>query len=157
MNGKSKFFQGFKPEPAARPRRQVGALPVKADQDGTLRILLATSRQTRRWIIPKGWPIRRLKDHRAAEREALEEAGVLGRIAKTPLGSYLYWKCGIGDFALCEVVVYRLDVEREAATWLEQAERERRWFTLEEAVTAVDDIGLKEIIRNAASPLPPVA
>jgi 8-oxo-dGTP pyrophosphatase MutT (NUDIX family) len=51
-----------------------------------------TSRETRRWIIPKGWPMKRMPPHTAAAREAFEEAGVLGQVRRRPLGSYSYRK-----------------------------------------------------------------
>lgn len=74
---------------AKRPKEpvQVAALPYRFIGD-ELRILLVTSRGTRRWIIPKGWPMKGKKAHRAAEREALEEAGAKGRVSRLPIGSY---------------------------------------------------------------------
>ena len=55
--------------------RQVAALPVRRNPDGSLSVLLVTSRQTRRWVIPKGWPWPKHEDHVAAAEEAREEAG----------------------------------------------------------------------------------
>ena len=49
-------------------------------------MMLITSRESRRWVIPKGWPMRGLKPHRAAEREAYEEAGLKGHIGKVAVG-----------------------------------------------------------------------
>ena len=66
---------------------QVAALPVKG-KPGKYRVLLVTSRETRRWIIPKGWPMKGRKDHEAAAQEALEEAGVTGHVHKHPMGAY---------------------------------------------------------------------
>ena len=37
-----------------------------------------TSRETRRWIVPKGWPIKGLKPAKSAAREAYEEASLRG-------------------------------------------------------------------------------
>ena len=54
--------------------------------------MLVTSRGTGRWIIPKGWPMKRKAPHAAAAREALEEAGVVGEVQSSPLGSYSYEK-----------------------------------------------------------------
>src|SRR3974390_952808 len=61
-------------------RRQVAALPLRRTKSGALEVLLVTSRGTGRWIIPKGWPSKRLRDRKAAAREAREEAGVKGKI-----------------------------------------------------------------------------
>ena len=60
----------------AKPLKQVAALPFRIGADGRIEVLLITSRDTGRWIIPKGWPMIGRKAHRAAEREAFEEAGV---------------------------------------------------------------------------------
>jgi 8-oxo-dGTP pyrophosphatase MutT (NUDIX family) len=54
-------------------------LPLKVGDDGIVRVLLLTSRETKRWIIPKGWPMKGRKPSGAAAREALEEAGLVGR------------------------------------------------------------------------------
>jgi 8-oxo-dGTP pyrophosphatase MutT (NUDIX family) len=77
---------------SGKPKKQVAALPVATAEDGSLRVLVITSRETRRFIVPKGWPIKGVKDHRAAEIEAREEAGLIGRAHKKPIGSYLAWK-----------------------------------------------------------------
>eukprot|EP01037_Dinobryon_pediforme_P043882 gene43882-55248_t len=72
--------------------RQVAALPVIKTATGETRVVLMTSRETRRWVIPKGWPITGLKNHEAAAREAFEEVGLVGAIGKKPIGSYQYFK-----------------------------------------------------------------
>ncbi|MGB7917572.1 MAG: NUDIX domain-containing protein, partial [Rhodomicrobium sp.] len=63
-------------------RRQVAALPLRLAKNGAIEILLVTSRDTGRWIIPKGWTSKRIKDCKAAAREAREEAGVKGKILR---------------------------------------------------------------------------
>ena len=70
---------------------QVAALPFRI-KDGKIEVLLVTSRETKRWLIPKGWPMKGKKPHKAAAQEAEEEAGVKGEIKNKPLGSYDYWK-----------------------------------------------------------------
>ncbi|MBL7405872.1 NUDIX domain-containing protein, partial [Escherichia coli] len=74
------------------PRRQVGALPFRHGRDGKTKILLVTSRESRRWVIPKGWPMKGRKPFEAAAREAYEEAGLRGAVGKRPIGLYLYQK-----------------------------------------------------------------
>ena len=73
-------------EPDREPRTQFAALPWRRDAGGEVEVLLITSRETRRWVIPKGWPIKGMKSAKSAAREAFEEAGVLGKVAKTPIG-----------------------------------------------------------------------
>src|SRR5215470_5835756 len=73
-------------------REQVGALCVRRADDGSPQVLLITSRGSGRWVIPKGWPVKRLKDHQAAALEAEEEAGVSGKVRSKPIGKFSYPK-----------------------------------------------------------------
>ncbi|MHB2169289.1 NUDIX hydrolase [Alsobacter sp. R-9] len=140
----------IEPEPdlAGLPR-QYAALPWRL-RKGRMRILLVTSRETRRFILPKGWPIEGLKPHRVAEREALEEAGVTGRIERQPIGAYAAWKRMPGTFLLCAVEVYPLEVRDERARWPERSERERLWVEAEDAADLVDEPGLASLLRRVA-------
>jgi 8-oxo-dGTP pyrophosphatase MutT (NUDIX family) len=137
-----------KEPPAGSVRTQVSALPLQRDEQGNLRVLLITSRETRRWIIPKGWPMKGLDDSEAAAREALEEAGVTGRVRRKPIGTYQYWKRGVASFELCEVKVYPLEVERQLETWREKGQREARWFSPEDAADLVEEPGLRALIAT---------
>jgi 8-oxo-dGTP pyrophosphatase MutT (NUDIX family) len=129
--------------------QQYAALPWR-DQGG-LEILLVTSRETRRWVIPKGWPMKNKKPHAAAAREALEEAGVTGRVLKRPIGTYSYVKrLKNGAPLQCSVDVYPLKVTGQRTRWPEQGERTGRWFPVEEAAAAVDEPDLQLLIRQFA-------
>ncbi len=132
------------------PRAQYGALPFRTFE-GRLEILLATSRETRRWIIPKGWPMRWTSPHRAAAREAFEEAGIKGEIGRTPIGSYDYEKrLRDGAVVLCRVEVFPLQVAQERRRWPEYRQRERAWFLPEDAAAAVREPELAALIRGFA-------
>lgn len=114
-----------------------------------MRVLLVTSRETRRWVIPKGNPMAGVMPHAAAAIEAEEEAGVSGLVCPTPLGSYRYRKRrGNGASLMLDVDVFPLAVTRELASWKEQSQRERRWFSLPEAASAVDESDLRDLIRS---------
>jgi len=128
------------------PQRQIAALPVRRLADGSSRVLLVTSRETRRWIIPKGWPIKGMKDHRAAALEALEEAGVAGRVSRQPVGSYRYWKRLSGCDALCEVAVHLLEVDEELDEWREKGQRQLVWLRPREAAARVAEADLRLLI-----------
>lgn len=130
------------------PKVQIGAIPFRKGANGGIEIMLVTTRETQRWIVPKGWPIRGLKNHEAAAREAMEEAGLLGEIRKKPVGSYTYWKRRIHDFVLCEVKLYLLAVKRQMPTWPEQAQRRCQWFTQRDAADLIDEPALGAIIRD---------
>lgn len=135
--------------PTGKRDRQVAAVPVRVGIDGQLQILLVTSRETKRWVVPKGWPWRDCSAHQAAAEEAREEAGIVGRIHTEPLGSFVYLKRQkSGTSAVVSVEVFQLDVVELMDTWLEMHQRTRRWFTVEEATEVVVEDGLKEIFRN---------
>ncbi len=126
-------------------RPQVAALPVREGPGGS-EVMLITSRETRRWIVPKGWPMKGRKDHEAAAQEAFEEAGITGRIRKHPIGAYTYRKRTGKTFEACRVMVYRLDVDTEVPHWAEGSQRTRRWFALPEAAKVVSEPGLASMI-----------
>ena len=129
-------------------RRQYAALPYRKGPDG-VEVMLVTSRETRRWIIPKGWPLKRRKPHAAAEREAYEEAGVVGEIAKQAIGSYSYDKrLKVGAAVTCQVDVFPLEVRKQLKKWPEQAQRDGRWFKPDEAARAVQEPELGDLIRR---------
>ncbi len=97
------------------------------------------------------------KPHTAAAREALEEAGVTGVIAKRPIGAYQYIKrLKNGAPLLCTVDVFPMMVSYQMKHWPEQHQRNARWFLPAEAIDAVDEIELKAIIAGFMSTTPNV-
>lgn len=133
--------------------RQVAALPYRIADDGSAEILLITSRETRRWVIPKGNPIRGLQSHQAAAHEAFEEAGISGIACPTPLGIYHYDKRRAnGSIRDARVEVFPLAVVSQFADWPEMHERETRWTSPAEAAAAVDEPELKAIIAAFREP-----
>jgi 8-oxo-dGTP pyrophosphatase MutT (NUDIX family) len=136
-------------ETSSKARRQFGALPYKVSAEEGVRVMLVTSRETKRWIIPKGWPMKDRKPYMAAKREAFEEAGVVGRIGKRPIGAYSYDKRIKTDAMVsCKVEVFPLRVRKQHEEWPERAEREGRWFSPDEAARVVQEKELREIIRK---------
>ncbi|MDR3460934.1 MAG: NUDIX hydrolase [Beijerinckiaceae bacterium] len=129
-------------------RAQVAALPIRVGRAGDIEVLLISSRETRRWIIPKGWPMKGRKDHQAAAKEALEEAGVIGKVRKHPIGGYTYQKRLNDRVQPCRVMVYRLDVEHELEAWPEKNQRERQWFPAGAAADSVSEPRLASMIRR---------
>lgn len=130
-------------------------MPYRVEGDGpdaSIRVLLVTSRQTRRWVIPKGNISTGSSAHAAAAIEAEEEAGVLGWVCPTPLGSYRYRKQRKnGASLMVDVEVFPLAVNQELPNWQESSERERRWFSLAEAADSVIEPDLRELIRSFAA------
>jgi 8-oxo-dGTP pyrophosphatase MutT (NUDIX family) len=121
-------------------------LPLRLARNGAIEILLVTSRDTGRWIIPKGWTSKRLKDCKAAAREARQEAGVKGKILREAIGTYRYIKQELGNGALVEVRVFLLKVSKRCKRWPEKRERRRAWFDIEDATSRVSDPELSILI-----------
>ena len=142
--------------PRAKPSPQVGALPLRRDRRGALEVLLVTSRDTGRWIIPKGWPMAGKTKARAAAREALEEAGVTGQLVKPALGHFDYEKfMPEGPPIPCRVTVFALWVDKVHESWEEAEERRRHWWRLRDAVALVEEEALREIILRLETETPP--
>ncbi|RIK85963.1 MAG: NUDIX hydrolase [Hyphomicrobiales bacterium] len=133
------------------PRVQVAALPWRVGEDGGGEVLLVTSRGSGRWVLPKGWPEKRERLFEAAAREAAEEAGVTGVVARDEIGRFYYGKAmPSGSRWRCEVRVFALQVETVADTWPERKHRKRRWLSPQEAASLVDEADLAELIASFA-------
>ena len=135
---------------SAAPKVQHGALPWRW-VDGTLEIMLVTSRETGRWVIPKGWPHDGLSSARSAAQEAFEEAGITGAITKKEIGRFHYLKfLGKDDAIECIVHLHAMEVEEELPRWPEKAQRTRKWFLRPDAAEAVDEPDLRKLILSFA-------
>jgi len=126
---------------------QIAALPYRRDADGVVRVLLITSRDTKRWVVPKGNPIRGLTSHLAAEREAFEEAGITGTASPVALGRFRYVKRRRnGAVITLTVAVFPMEFAEQMQDWPEKGQRECRWFSVAEAADAVDEPDLRALI-----------
>jgi 8-oxo-dGTP pyrophosphatase MutT (NUDIX family) len=133
-------------------RMQYGALCWRAAEHG-VEVLLITSRDTGRWVIPKGWPMPGLAPEAAAAQEAWEEAGVEGVMNPLCLGRYGYLKC-LSETATvpCAVAVFGMRVDDLAKTFPEVKERKRKWFLPHEAAGLVAEPELAAIIAQFSPP-----
>jgi 8-oxo-dGTP pyrophosphatase MutT (NUDIX family) len=128
---------------------QCAALPYRRLADAVIEVMLITSRDTGRWVIPKGWLGEGLAERESAAREAHEEGGLVGRMGERSIGIYHYDKrLADGSSVSCAVEVFALEVERQLGSWPEREQRQTRWFVLQEAAEAVDEAELADIIRN---------
>jgi len=112
--------------------------------------LLITSRDTGRWIVPKGWPIDGLDGAGTALQEAWEEAGVSkADIEAEPIGFYDYDK-RLSEGMTTPVIaqVYLTRVRHIKDDYPEVALRKRRWMTPTAAAELVSEPDLKEILLN---------
>jgi 8-oxo-dGTP pyrophosphatase MutT (NUDIX family) len=133
---------------------QFAALPFRVGTTGQPEIMLLTSRETGRWVLPKGWPIKGLKPREVAAQEAYEEAGLVGNItSKRPVGIYHYEKQFAAGGLLCEVRVFLFQVDQELDDWPERGQRESRWLDPAKAAALVDEGGLAELVRLASHQL----
>ena len=130
----------------ARTRRQIAALPLRL-KGGAVEVLMITSRDTGRWVVPKGWTMKSVKPWAAAAIEALEEAGAKGHVARDACGTYAYDKrLQDGATVPCRVQVYPMVVDKLKSDWKEKDERERRWFPVAEAADLVDEPELSSLL-----------
>lgn len=131
---------------------QYAVLPYRTDEVGKVEVMLLTSRETRRWVIPKGWPIGGLEPHLSAAREAYEEAGLIGFPSPQALGHYDYGKRKKGGKIVpARVEVFPLVVQAQLDNWPERDQRETRWFPVEAAAGAVHEAGLANLILALSS------
>ncbi|MBZ9672963.1 NUDIX hydrolase [Mesorhizobium sp. B2-1-8] len=134
--------------------RQVAAIPFRLNTHGDIEVMLVTSRTTRRFIVPKGWPMKGKNGRKAATIEALEEAGVVGKTLKQPAGTYSYWKRLANRFVRVDVVVFLLEVTEELADWQEAKRRQRAWLAPADAAMLIDEPDLATLVNTLKLPGP---
>lgn len=126
---------------------QVAALCWRMSRRG-LEVLLITSLNSKRWILPKGWPEADLTGAENAAREAFEEAGVTGKIMTQPVGHYHYLKeKREGTGMPVRVEVFALAVTKQLDDWPEKAVRTLAWMPLNEAVAKVSEPGVRQVLK----------
>lgn len=128
---------------------QVAALPYLVERPGTTLVMLVTSLETHRWVIPKTRLKPQLPGSRLAARESYIAAGIFGLADADPLGRYHYEKRRQdGSTCVAAVMVYSVAFVAKATEWPERRYRERKWFTLNEAADAVSEPALKALIAG---------
>jgi len=134
--------------PASASRRRIdqcGAICCRVERGGRLSVLLLTSRDTGRWVIPKGYLERKEKPYRCAQREALEEAGIIGKVRKRPLGYYTYLK---DNETPLTVSIHLLRLRNEVNQFPERAQRLKIWVSPAEAAQLVEEPELQALFRS---------
>lgn len=121
---------------------QAAALCCRIGDGGELEILLISSRDTGRWVLPKGYVERDETSCTAALREAREEAGIVGKVRRKALGTYSYIKDAARRL---DVAVHVLKVERETEDYRERLQRRKAWVMPAEAATMVSEPELKAL------------
>jgi 8-oxo-dGTP pyrophosphatase MutT (NUDIX family) len=114
-----------------------------------LEVLLITSLNSKRWILPKGWPEPELGPAENAAREAFEEAGVMGKISPQPIGSYHYLKeRKDGGGIPCSVEVFALAVTKQVDDWPEKNSRELAWLPVDQAAARITEPSLRQMLKD---------
>lgn len=122
----------------ARLIRQAAALAIRDN-----RVCMVSSRNRKRWVIPKGQIEKGQSATDAALAEAWEEAGLLGSIESESLGTFIYTKNNLEH----HVVVYAMLVSGERDEWPEGDFRQREWVTIEEALSRIDEVELRQLVQ----------
>jgi 8-oxo-dGTP pyrophosphatase MutT (NUDIX family) len=112
----------------ARVHQQAAVIPYRI-RKARVEVALVTTSTGKGWIVPKGSVDDGERPRDAAIREAEEEAGLRGIVARKPVGSYLHPK----RKRLRRVDVYVMRVTRELEHWLEDDCRRRRWMRVADA------------------------
>lgn len=112
--------------------------------------LLVTSRDSGRWVLPKGW----IKDGKSPEVSALEEgweeAGIV-TATKAPIliGHYNYMKrLDKGEVLPLRVDVFQARLANLVRKYPEDGERKRKWMSASRAAKAVDEPSLSNLLKT---------
>ncbi len=129
-------------------RTQFAALCYRVRR-GKVQVLLVTSRGSKRWIVPKGWPMEGKTPAASALQEAWEEAGVTGKPDGTCLGVYSYAKdVGQDDDLPCLAMLYPVAVKSLAKKYPERGQRRRRWVSRKRAAKMVSERELARMMLD---------
>lgn len=127
---------------------QYGVLPWRRSGRG-VQVLLITTRTTRRWIVPKGWPATDMTPQESAAREALEEAGVAGEIAGKIVGTFRHRKLHSGKIIVCHIRLFAMRVTETLPEWQEKESRDFRWCSIQEAIARAEPDLARLILKFA--------
>jgi 8-oxo-dGTP pyrophosphatase MutT (NUDIX family) len=116
----------------ARVHRQAAVIPYRIRKE-RVEVALVTTSRGKGWIVPKGSVDEGELPRDAAIREAEEEAGLLGVVARKPLGRYIH----TNDARRCRVDVYVMRVTGVLEHWLEDRLRRRRWMRIPDAAACL--------------------
>lgn len=129
-------------------RRQCAVLPIRFF-DAKPRVLMVTTLNTKRWVIPKGWQENGIPAYQMAAQEGYEEAGVVGTVFFDSIGSFSYIKrTRTGELKTCDVDVFGMLVNSQLPSWPEKGKRDMRWISITKAMNLASDPDLKNFLRN---------
>ena len=112
-------------------RKQAAVIPYRIRNEH-VEVALVTTSRGKGWIVPKGWVDDGERPRDAAIREAEEEAGLRGVVARKPLGRY-----HVKGHGRRSVDVYVMRVTKIRDHWLEDKFRRRRWMRIPDAAACL--------------------
>ncbi|WP_375261518.1 NUDIX hydrolase [Palleronia sp.] len=128
-------------------RAQFAALPWRRN-DGRIEVLLVTTRDGDRWVIPKGWPMDGKTPAACAATEAYEEAGVIGVASERCVGVFTYRKRASEGGLPVIAAIFPLEVTRLLSDWDERKSRRRKWVSPKKAARLVSDPELARVLSD---------
>ena len=117
-------------------------------ENGIPQVLMITSRNSGRWVLPKGHIEEGQTPRDAVLVEAYEEAGLRGEVAETEIGFYAYKKSDRPDVSKFKVAVYPMKVTDIETDWPEKKKRKRQWMDFETAADSVNERALKTLLNE---------
>jgi 8-oxo-dGTP pyrophosphatase MutT (NUDIX family) len=129
---------------------QAGAIPCRT-VNGALEVLLITTSSGKNMTIPKGLVDPGVTVVETVHNEAMEEAGIRGRLFMPAIGTYLFEKWG----GICRVRVFVMMVEEEMDDWPESWMRRRTWMACCDAAGQVKHKDLGSLILKVPAVLTP--
>ncbi len=112
--------------------------------------LLVTSRDSGRWVLPKGWVKGGKSPELSALEEGWEEAGIVTtKDAPVLIGHYEYDKrLEKGEILPLRVAVFQARLKKLERKYPEDGERKRKWMSASRAAKAVDEPSLQSILKQ---------
>jgi 8-oxo-dGTP pyrophosphatase MutT (NUDIX family) len=126
----------------AGTRRQAAVIPYRI-RNARVEVALVTTSRGKGWIVPKGSIDNGERPRDAAIREAEEEAGLRGVVARKPVGRYRH----VNGNGPCRVDVYLMRVTKVRERWLEDDVRRRRWMRVRDAAACLRE-ELQQLVQG---------
>jgi len=139
-------FETHRPDSAVAPVRPIShaaAIPYRV-AGRRIDVLCITSRNGKRWIIPKGQWDDGYDLREIAVMETWEESGAVGSLGEEAVGIYEDDRNGRQG----RILVYAMKVDEVRDEYPESAIRERRWLALPEAVKLIDFAPLSSLVES---------
>lgn len=127
--------------PTDRGDATVAAAICYRRREQKVEFLLVRTKGGGKWTFPKGHIEPGEQPWQAAAREALEEAGAVGKVEEIPLTNYLYPKPSFGGTPSMDVTVSAYLLEVLSVRNPDEHLREPRWYTPDEARARLEEGG----------------